>query len=72
MQTSLQQALDQLKTITQTVSSDQAEMKRLSAQVNALSVKLEALQQPFASAQQVRASVVPIEPEPAKPKRGAR
>jgi small-conductance mechanosensitive channel len=72
MQTSLQQALDQLKTITQTVSSDQAETKRLSAQVNALSVKLEALQQSFASAQQVPASVVPIEPEPAKPKRGAR
>jgi hypothetical protein len=69
MQTSLQQALDQLKTIQQTVSSDQAETKRLSAQVNALSVKLEALHQSFASAQQ---AVVPIEPEPAKPKRGAR
>jgi hypothetical protein len=62
----------QLKTIQQTVSSDQAETKRLSAQVNALSVKLEALQQSFASAQQAPAPVVPIEPEPAKPKPGAR
>jgi hypothetical protein len=71
MQTSLQQALDQLKAIQQTVSSDQAETKRLSAQVNALSGKLEALQQSFASAQQGPAPVMPIEPEPARPKRGA-
>ena len=72
MQRSLQQALDQLKAIQQTVSSDQAETKRLSAQVNALSGKLEALQQSFASAQQAPAPVVPIEPEPARSKRGAR
>jgi peptidoglycan hydrolase CwlO-like protein len=72
MQTSLQQALDQLKAIQQMVSSDQAETKRLSAQVNALSGKLEALQQSFASAQQAPASVVPIEPEPVRPKRGTR
>jgi peptidoglycan hydrolase CwlO-like protein len=72
MQTSLQQALDQLKAIQQTVSSDQAETKRLSGQVNALSGKLEALQQSFASAQQAPAPVVPIEPEPARSKRGAR
>ena len=71
MQTSLQQALDQLKALQQTVSSDQAETKRLSAQVNALSGKLEALQQSFASAQQAPAPVMPMEPEPARPKRGA-
>jgi uncharacterized protein HemX len=72
MQTSLQQALDQLKALQQTVSSDQAETKRLSGQVNVLSGKLEALQKSFASAQQAAAPVGPTEPEPARPKRGAR
>jgi len=72
MQMSLQQALDQLKTIQQAVLSDHAETKRLSAQVNALSGKFEALQQSSASAQQAPAApVVPIKPEPARPKRGA-
>src|ERR1022692_2955873 len=52
LQTSLQQAVDQLKALQQTVSSDQAESKRLSDQVNALSNKLGALQQSFASAPQ--------------------
>ena len=72
LQTSLQQAVNQLRILQQTVSSDQAETKRLSGQVNALSGKLEALQQSFASARQAPAPVVPIEPEPARPKRGAR
>jgi septal ring factor EnvC (AmiA/AmiB activator) len=72
MQTSLQQVLGQLKTVQQTVSSDQTETKRLSAQVNALSDKFEALQQSFTSAQPAPAPVVPIEPEPVRPKRGAR
>jgi uncharacterized protein HemX len=72
MQTSLQQALEQLKAVQQTVTSDQAEMQRLSGQVNTLSAKLEALQQSFASAQRAPAPVVPIEPEPARSKRGAR
>jgi uncharacterized protein HemX len=72
IQTSLQQALDQLKAIQQTVSSDQADTKRLTGQVNALSGKLESLQRSFASAQQAPTPVVPMEPEPAKPKRGAR
>ena len=72
LQTSLQQALDQLKAIQQTVSSDQADTKRLSGQVNALSGKLEALQQSLASARQAPALVVPIEPEPARAKRGVR
>jgi len=72
MQTSLQQALEQLKAVQQTVTSDQAEMQRLSGQVNTLSAKLEALQQSFASAQRAPAPVVPIEPEPARSKRGGR
>jgi hypothetical protein len=72
MQMSLQQALDQLKAIQQTVSSDQADTKRLSGQVNALSGKLEALQQSFASAPQAPTPVVSTEPEPARPKRGSR
>jgi septal ring factor EnvC (AmiA/AmiB activator) len=72
MQTSLQQALDQLKALQQTVASDQTETKRLSGQVNALSGKLEVLQQTFGSAQWAPAPVVPIEPEPARSKRGVR
>ena len=72
LQTSLQQAVSQLRILQQTVSSDRAEIKRLSDDVTALTGKLEALQQSFASAQQAPAPVVPIEPEPARPKRGAR
>ncbi len=69
LQTSQQQAIDQLKGLHQTVSSGQAEIRRLSEEVTGLTRKLEALQQSFASAQ--RAPVV--EPtEPAKQKRGAR
>jgi uncharacterized protein HemX len=68
MQATLLQALDQLKAVQQTVSSDQADTKRLSGQISALSGKLEALQQSFASA--AAAPVAPIEPE--RPKRGAR
>jgi uncharacterized protein HemX len=61
LQTSLQQAVEQLKALQQTVSSDQAESKRLSDQINGLARKLEALQQSFASAQQAPA-VQPTEP----------
>jgi uncharacterized protein HemX len=68
MQATLLQAVDQLKAVQQTVSSDQADTKRLSGQISALSGKLEALQQSFASA--AAAPVAPIEPE--RPKRGAR
>ena len=69
LQASQRQAADQLKVLQQTVSSDQAEIRRLAEEVAALTRKLEALQQSFASAQ--RAPVV--EPtEPAKQKRGAR
>jgi septal ring factor EnvC (AmiA/AmiB activator) len=55
LQTSQQQAADQLKTLQQTVSSDRAEMKRLSDEVTALTGTIEGLQQSFASAQQTPA-----------------
>jgi peptidoglycan hydrolase CwlO-like protein len=55
LQASLQQADSQLRALQQTVSSDRAEIKRLSDDVAALSGKLEAQQQSFASAQQAPA-----------------
>jgi uncharacterized protein HemX len=58
---SLQQAVSQLRALQQTVSSDRAEIKRLSDDVTALTGKLEALQQSFASAAQAPA-VQPTEP----------
>jgi uncharacterized protein HemX len=65
MQTSQQRAEDQLKALQQTVSSDQAEIRRLSEEVTALTSKLSALQQSVARAQRAPA-------EPAKQKSGAR
>jgi peptidoglycan hydrolase CwlO-like protein len=50
LQTSQQQAVDQLNALQQTVSSGQAEARRLSEEVTGLARKLEALQQSFASA----------------------
>jgi uncharacterized protein YoxC len=61
LQTSQQLTIDQLKALQQTVSSDQAEMRRLSEEVTGLSRKLEALQKSFASAQQAPI-VEPTEP----------
>jgi uncharacterized protein HemX len=61
LQASLQQAVGQLKTLQQTVSSDRAEIKRLSDDVTALTGKVETLQRSFASAQQAPA-VQPTEP----------
>ena len=61
LQTSQQQAIDQLKALQQTVSAGQVETRRLSEEVMGLTRKLEALQQSFASAQ--RASI----DEPAEP-----
>jgi uncharacterized protein HemX len=58
---SLQQAVSQLRALQQTVSSDRAEIKQLSDDVTALTGKLEALQQSFASAQQAPA-IQPTEP----------
>jgi septal ring factor EnvC (AmiA/AmiB activator) len=69
LQTSLQQAVDQMKALQQTVASNQSETKQLSDQVSALSGKLEALQQSFASAQQTPIAVLPTD---RRPKRGAR
>jgi len=61
LQASHQQAIDQLKDLQRTVSSDQVEMKRLSEEITGLARRLEALQKSFASAQQA-----PIG-EPAEP-----
>jgi septal ring factor EnvC (AmiA/AmiB activator) len=70
LQTSLQQAVDQMKALQQTVSSNQSETKQLSGEISALAGKLEALQQSFASAQQAPIAVLPT--DPARPKRGVR
>jgi len=70
LQTSLHQAVDQLKALQQTVSSDQSETKQLSDQISALSGKLEALQRSFASAQQAPITALPT--DPARLKRLAR
>jgi septal ring factor EnvC (AmiA/AmiB activator) len=69
LQTSLQQAVDQLRALQQTVSSNQSETKQLSDRISALSGKLEALQQSFASAQQAATAVPPTDQ---RPKRGVR
>jgi uncharacterized protein HemX len=71
LQTSLQQAVDQMKALQQTVTSNQSETKQLSDQISALSGKLEALQQSFASAQQA-APIAVLPTDPARPKRGVR
>ena len=71
LQTSQRQAVDQLKAVQETVSSDRAEVKRLFDELTALNAKLDALQQSFASAQQQpSAAVQPT--EPARPKRWSR
>ena len=70
LQTSLHQVVDQLKTLQQTVSSNQSQTKQLSDEISVLSGKLEALQQSFASAQQAPIAVLPT--DPARPKRGVR
>src|SRR5258705_7392060 len=57
LQTSQQQAIDQLKGLQQTVSAGQVETRRLSEEVTGLTRKLEALQQSFASAQRAPAPV---------------
>jgi uncharacterized protein HemX len=60
MGASLQQAVSQLRALQQTVSSDRAEIKQLADDVTALTGRLEALQQSFASAQ--APAVQPTEP----------
>ena len=67
LQTSQRQAVDQLKAVQETVSSDRAELKRLSDEITVLNTKLDTLQQSFASAQQQpSAAVQPIEPARSK------
>ena len=61
LQTSQQQAASQLTILQQTLSSDRAEIKRLSDDFTALTGKLEALQQSLTSVQQAPA-VQPTEP----------
>jgi uncharacterized protein HemX len=70
VQTSLQQVVDQLRALQQTTSSDRAKTAQLSDQVNALSGKIEALQQSFASSQQAPVVLPPT--EPLRLKRGPR
>ena len=69
LQTSLQQAVDQMKALQQTVLSNQSETKQLSNQISALSGKLEALKQSFSSVQQTPVAVLPTDQ---RLKRGAR
>src|SRR6266478_10087351 len=72
LQASQQQVVDQLKALQETVSSDRADVKRLSDGVAALSAKLEALQQSFASAHQEISPPLALPPAPTGQKRGAR
>jgi peptidoglycan hydrolase CwlO-like protein len=62
LQTSLQQAVSQLSILQQALSSDRAEIKRLSDDFTVIIGKIEALQQSIASVQQAP-SVQPIEPQ---------
>ena len=73
LQVSQQQVFDQLKALQETISADQANVKRLSDEVAALNGKLEALQQPpFASAHhQISPPSAPA-PTPIGQKRSAR
>src|SRR5258706_621316 len=72
LQASQQQVVHQLKALQETVSSDRADVKRLSDEVAALSAKLEALQQSFASAHQQTSAPSAPPPAPTGQKRGAR
>jgi uncharacterized coiled-coil protein SlyX len=73
LQASQQQVVDQLKALQETVSSDRADVKRLSEEVATLSAKLEAIQQSFASAHQQQTSPPPAPPPaPTVQKRGGR
>jgi uncharacterized coiled-coil protein SlyX len=72
LQASQQQIVDQLKGLQETVSSDRADVKRLSDEATALSTKLEALQQSFASAHQQTSPPSASPPTPTGQKRGAR
>jgi uncharacterized protein HemX len=62
-----QRITGQLQSVQQTLASEQAETKQLSDRVNALSSKLDVLQQSFASVQQQPSPALP--PAPAKRRR---
>jgi uncharacterized coiled-coil protein SlyX len=68
LETTDEKVAGQLQSVQQTLASNQAETKRLSDQVTALSGKLDALQQSFGSAQR-QSSPASSEPPPAPPKR---
>jgi uncharacterized protein HemX len=69
LQASQQRTADQLKALQQMVSFDRAEIRRLSDEVTALTGKLEALQQSFASFQRAPGPVQPTEPAKQKARR---
>ena len=69
VEASRQQFADQLRDIRQTLASDQAESKRLSDAVTALSNKLETLQKSFARVQE---APIAQPADPAKRNRGSR
>jgi TolA-binding protein len=68
LQTTDEKVAGQVQSVQQTLASNQADAKRLSDQVTALSGKLDALQQSFASAQR-QSSPAATEPSPAPAKR---
>ena len=68
---SQQQAIDQLQALQELVASQQAETKKSSDEVAALSEKLEALRQSFASIP-APSQAVADDPEPEKSRRGPR
>jgi uncharacterized protein HemX len=69
LKASKQKIADQIRELKETLASDQAERKRLSDAVAALSSKLEILQQSFARVQEAP----PVQPaDPAKRNRGSR
>jgi septal ring factor EnvC (AmiA/AmiB activator) len=68
LQTTDEKVAGQLQSVQQTLASNQADAKRLSEQVTALSGKLDALQQSFASAQR-QSSPAATESPPAPAKR---
>src|SRR6266849_3728637 len=70
LQASQHQVIDQLKALQEAVSSDRADVKRLSDEVTALNAKLEALQQSFASAHQQISPPSAPPPAPTGQKRG--
>jgi uncharacterized coiled-coil protein SlyX len=72
LQASQQQVVDQLKALQETVSTDRADVKRLSEEVATLSAKLEAIQQSFASAHQQTSPPPAPPPAPTVQKRGGR